>query len=314
MSVVPQLVVFTDLDGTLLDDAYSAEAASRTLERLHGLGIPLVLVSSKTRAEMLPLRDLLAPGHPFVFENGCGIAVPPGCFDRSTMRPAPALVRDAVDDDDADAASPLPQDRIERFGPDYAELRARLQRIRTDHGIPFRGFGDMSDAEVSKLTGLPLADAARARLREASEPGLLDDADGRMEEALAAFELRAVQGGRFLCVMPRADKAIAMLALRARYGPDVRTIAAGDSANDLEMLRAADHAIAVRRPDGSALEFAHADRRETELAGPAGWSRALDALLDEYGLPREPAAVDETDGPPAIADASDQDRAVGGER
>src|SRR5262245_50293684 len=46
-------LVFTDLDGTLLDaDTYSYEAASPALERLRERGTPLVMVTSKTRAEV----------------------------------------------------------------------------------------------------------------------------------------------------------------------------------------------------------------------------------------------------------------------
>lgn len=50
-------LVFTDLDGTLLDhETYSFEAARTTLERLEKLSVPVVFNSSKTAAELLPLR------------------------------------------------------------------------------------------------------------------------------------------------------------------------------------------------------------------------------------------------------------------
>ena len=65
------LVVFSDLDGTLLDHyTYSFEDARPALGRLRAAGVPLVLCTSKTRAEIAPLRDALRNTHPFISENG----------------------------------------------------------------------------------------------------------------------------------------------------------------------------------------------------------------------------------------------------
>ncbi|MFQ5696467.1 MAG: mannosyl-3-phosphoglycerate phosphatase, partial [Terriglobia bacterium] len=51
---MPRLIVFTDLDATLLDhQTYSWAAAEPALRRLRLLGIPLVFCTSKTRAEVL---------------------------------------------------------------------------------------------------------------------------------------------------------------------------------------------------------------------------------------------------------------------
>lgn len=73
----PPAVVFTDLDGTLLDHhTYSWQPAAPTVERLKRLGVPLVLASSKTRAEMVALRHELGIADPFVVENGAAIYVP----------------------------------------------------------------------------------------------------------------------------------------------------------------------------------------------------------------------------------------------
>jgi len=258
------IAVFSDLDGTLLDERYRWNAAARTLARLRAANIPLVLTSSKTRVEMLALRDELAPGQPLIFENGCGIA-------RS----------------DAPEA-------VERFGPDYPALRSTIVELRKRTGVDFRGFGDMDDAEVARRTGLPLAGAALARQREASEPGVLStsgDTGRRFEDALDEHGLRMVLGGRFHHVMPRADKAIAMGRVAARLAAErgvdrMYCIAAGDSANDADMLRAADQAIIVRRHDGSWLDLDREDGvRRSRAPGPAGWDECLSALLDELGVP-----------------------------
>jgi len=73
----PFVVVFTDLDGTLLDhQTYEWEEAKPALNRCKALQVPLILVSSKTRAEMDVLRHELGLISPFISENGGGIFFP----------------------------------------------------------------------------------------------------------------------------------------------------------------------------------------------------------------------------------------------
>jgi mannosyl-3-phosphoglycerate phosphatase len=53
MMTTPKLVIFTDLDGTLLDrNTYSFEPALPALHLIRQKDIPLILTSSKTRAEI----------------------------------------------------------------------------------------------------------------------------------------------------------------------------------------------------------------------------------------------------------------------
>ena len=53
----PAFVVFSDLDGTLLDHStYSWKAAAPALAALRDRGIPLILASSKTSAEIAESR------------------------------------------------------------------------------------------------------------------------------------------------------------------------------------------------------------------------------------------------------------------
>ena len=77
----PQLVLFTDLDGTLLDhDTYTAEPALPALDIISRRHIPLVVCTSKTAAEIQKLRDSIGNSDPFISENGGGIFVPENYF------------------------------------------------------------------------------------------------------------------------------------------------------------------------------------------------------------------------------------------
>ncbi|MCZ7625281.1 MAG: HAD-IIB family hydrolase [Candidatus Methylomirabilis sp.] len=75
------LVIFTDLDGTLLDyKTYSFDPARDALEKVRQRGIPLVLCTSKTRAEVARYRQRLNNDDPFIVENGGAAFIPAGYF------------------------------------------------------------------------------------------------------------------------------------------------------------------------------------------------------------------------------------------
>ena len=69
------LLVFSDLDGTLLDhESYSFAPARAALAALAEIGAGVVLATSKTAAEVAPLRAALGlAGWPAIVENGAGL-------------------------------------------------------------------------------------------------------------------------------------------------------------------------------------------------------------------------------------------------
>jgi hypothetical protein len=86
MKSLSGLIVFTDLDGTLLDhDTYEWQPAMLALDTLKARDIPLVLVSSKTLAELRDYRAQLGLAHPIVAENGAATDIPDGYFPESTF-------------------------------------------------------------------------------------------------------------------------------------------------------------------------------------------------------------------------------------
>ena len=110
----PRLVVFTDLDGTLLDHhSYSWRAALPAMERLAANGIPLVLNSSKTAAEMRELQRAMGLRAPFIAENGAAVVIPAGCLNN-------------------------PHDEVVHFGVPHNELMRTLL-VQRETGARFRG-------------------------------------------------------------------------------------------------------------------------------------------------------------------------------
>jgi mannosyl-3-phosphoglycerate phosphatase len=269
-----QLVVFTDLDGTLLDPVtYSFDAAREALALLPRRHIPLVLVSSKTRAEMEPIRSRLTNQAPFIVENGGGLFVPHGYFDFPLEG----------------ATQCAPYQVIEWGGP-YPVLRQALAEIRQAVGDGVRGFGDMTVEEVARRTGLAAAEAALAMQREYDEPFVIEGSARPLEEIRRLAEprgLRCTSGGRLHHLLGQSDKGRACRYLtecyRRRFNQADRpllTVALGDSLNDLPMLAEADLPILVQKPDGSydpGVTLPHLIRASD--VGPGGWNAALLRLL-----------------------------------
>lgn len=265
-------IIFTDLDGTLLDHhSYRWDEAGPALERIRAEGWPLIPVTSKTRAEVAPLRDELGLTDPFVVENGGGVFVP----DRAPW----SRLGEAMD------AAPEGGLRRLTLGRPYAEIRTFLEARGTDFGV--RGFGDVDDATVARWTGLELAAAGRARRREFSEPFLIDDEtrldDLRRVAGEAGFAITT--GGRFHHLMgAEQDKGRAIRILHRCWtdgsGRRARSVALGDGANDVPMLEAADVAVRIPAPGRPLPVPRRSDVRTAPLPGPAGWSAALLDIFD----------------------------------
>src|SRR5690606_4397002 len=133
-----QFVIFTDLDGTLLDhDTYDWTPARPALDALATRDIPVVLCSSKTRAEMRALASAMQLDSPLIVENGGGVWLPPSWADR--------LPADAVPADDG---------WIVVLGERASTLRHALGAVGDAVGARLRGFGEMDVTEVAELTGL----------------------------------------------------------------------------------------------------------------------------------------------------------------
>ena len=80
-AIEPRTVIFTDLDGTLLDPyTYSCTEVMPLVTRLRDKGIPLIFCSSKTRAEQEVYQKELGIAEPFIVEDGGAIFVNQGYF------------------------------------------------------------------------------------------------------------------------------------------------------------------------------------------------------------------------------------------
>ena len=264
-------LVFTDLDGSLLDhDSYSFEPAVPALRRLAESQVAVIPATSKTAAEVAALNQTLQQSAPFIFENGSGIGAPRGMF--------PEL-----------AGGVLEQGYELRIaGATYEEIVAALHSLRGRYGYRFDGFADWSVKGIANRTGLTMPQAVAAQQRMGSEPILWHDTGAAYREfvaRLAERKLHPVRGGRFISVQGPTSKASGMRQLAQLYSKrttrNPQTIAIGDSPNDRDMLEAADVAIVILGKSGRHLELSNGHPvYRTRAAGPTGWREGIDWLYE----------------------------------
>ena len=178
----------TDFYGTLLDrETYDFAPAQPALDALREAQVPLVLCSSKTRAEMEPLAVAIGVPGPLVVENGGAVVTGSSVLLMGTPR---------------------------------EQLLAELPAVAREAGVRVRPFAEMSVGEVVALLGLPPEQAVLAMRREYDEPFVVEDppgrdleVDARLDRAARGRGLRATHGGRVHHLTGPADKGQAVRAL-----------------------------------------------------------------------------------------------------
>jgi mannosyl-3-phosphoglycerate phosphatase len=268
-------LVFTDLDGSLLDHHdYSYRDALPLLRTLERLAIPVIPATSKTRSEISQLREELANEHPFITENGAAVLIP---VDYFAEQPAATIERDGF--------------WVREFSSPRKRWLDLLNGMKSRFDGEFDYFFQAGTAGISRMTGLPADKAARANQREYSEPVLWLGSPQRKLEFMAALESQGAsvqQGGRFLAVSGDCDKGRALVWLRGAYlqatpGRPCHELAVGDSGNDCAMLEAAETALLVRSPvhDFPALERTSGVIYSRDY-GPAGWAEGVARWLQQH--------------------------------
>jgi mannosyl-3-phosphoglycerate phosphatase len=264
------IVLFTDLDGSLLDQStYSSDHAREALYRIHELGLPLVFCTSKTRAEVEHWRTTLCNSHPFIIENGGALYVPDGYFPADFRAP---VRRGAY--------------AVFEFGTPYHNLVYTLHQASQETGFRVRGFFDMSAEEVSRRYGLSPEQSRLAKIREYDEPFEILDPPGG--ELLAAIERRGknwTRGGRLHDITGHQNKAESVCLLASYYRRtfnNITTVGLGDGMNDLDFLGCVDIPVVIRSRTASKLRSALPQARVTALPGPEGWNRAVLEILEEH--------------------------------
>jgi mannosyl-3-phosphoglycerate phosphatase len=262
------LALFTDLDGTLLDGAYSYEAAQPALKLLKSLRIPLILCTSKTRAEVEVCRSLLDNSHPFIVENGGALYIPEGYFPLTIKSP---MHRDGY--------------AVIEFGDPYHELVRCLLQASKDSGCAVRGFSQMSVEQISQRCNMSESAAGLAKKREYDEPFEILGGDAeRLTDAIKEQKKRWTRGGSFYHILGANDKAHCaslLIHFYTRIYRNVITVGLGDGLNDAGFLNLVDIPILMESLAMAELKKAVPRGRQSPGPGPQGWNSAVLNVIEQ---------------------------------
>ncbi len=271
-----KLVIFTDLDGTLLDrNTYSFEPALPALNLVKRKSVPLILSSSKTRAEIELYQKKLENDHPFVSENGGAIFIPKDYF-----------------------SFPFHYDRelgeylVLELGAHYSTITEVLDSIRKETGISIKGFSDLSEDQLSSLCGLGPKEATFAKKREYDEPFMIEGGEKEFETVKRNIKEKGMNyawGGRFHHIFGKNNKGKATEILKELYKNQffsISTVGIGDSLNDMPMLSLVDYPIFLMEKDGLPPETLSSIQNITIIngGGSEAWNEAIINLINKLGI------------------------------
>lgn len=259
-------LICTDLDASLLDGSYRWSGAETALQAIKAAGIPLILNSSKTLAEMRFFATALDVKAPVIAENGTVIAFPTGFNLPSDL----GVLEDGY--------------TVEHCGKSRNEILAAAHNLRETTDADFEGFADMDAIELAESLGLSAEAAEAAQLRYGTEPFLWRGSKAALEsfeKSLAALDIALVRGGHFYHLMPSGQsKGTALNAVCEKYAArqpayDWCTLAIGDSPNDSSMLETADYALVIPNLAKGTLKLERSDYMTANASGPEGWGPAV---------------------------------------
>jgi mannosyl-3-phosphoglycerate phosphatase family protein len=273
-------IVFTDLDGSLLDhESYSCEEARPALNLLQKKNIPVIPNTSKTMAELLPIRESIGNHDPFIVENGAAIYIPEGYFK---------------DQPKGTKTITFKGEKFWEFSQAYprSHWTHLLMKINWRYPDDYISFSQLGVSGILKCTGLSLEESIQANERKFSEPILWlgkQQAKKNFIHSVRAAGAEVVEGGRFMHIIDAStDKASAMNKLIDFFSQHdqqskLKSIALGDSKNDVSMLNTADFAAVIKSPFHSRPPV---ERDEgiyiSSGFGPKGWNQVIQKILTEH--------------------------------
>jgi mannosyl-3-phosphoglycerate phosphatase len=256
-------VVFSDVD-TLAGSTASLPTEALSLLREVALRrLPLVLSSTRSRAELDVIQQELGIHAPFIFESGAAVSVPPGYF-RGPVQGAHA-VGDRL---------------VVPFGRPCREVIAELRQASAQLAIELVGLSDLSIEQTALAWGVTPLEASRVKMREYGEPFRILRGMSRRDTLFRALRARGflcATGGRYDyvgAVGETAGMAFLLGLYRETFG-SVVTIGIGTRHRDAELLAQVDVPIVVpAEPDPPHIMKLRSPRSSQWLATLLGPGRA----------------------------------------
>jgi len=264
-------IIFTDLDGTLLDDKYSFREAIPALKLVKKKNIPLIFCTSKTESEIEIYIKEVKIKHPFIVENGGAIFIPKNYFDFK-------FSYNKINNNYF----------IIELGTPYRVLKKLVDKIKKQIKSEIIDFSRMDVKLIAKETGLRLNEAKLAKKRKYSfqykiRNGNIREVIREIKKYKLNYTINYTKGKKYHYIMGKNDKAKAVEILAGFYKrkyKNIFTVGLGNSFNDLSMLKVVDKAFLIKNKDDYDKDLKRIKNIE-KINGIAskGWNKAIMRLL-----------------------------------
>ena len=265
------LLIFTDIDGTFIDnDTFDEGLNTKTVSELEQAEHLVVFNTSKTFDEVNYFQKKIKTSLSFICETGGGIYLA-NDYLRTTKSSRGAY-------------------QVLYESRKINEYKDQIQfEINKNYREDLTFFDDLSVEEQSSLSGLSGHDLELASKRDFSILIKWKSTKSKYDEFtlfLKRFKLNLITGGRFSHICSEHDKGRATKLFIDKTkkffkNSNIVTVAIGDSKNDFEMLNVVDFPCVVKSPNNHLLQDSLNSRNITfsEHEAPTGWTECIQKVI-----------------------------------
>ena len=261
MKKIYKILIFTDLDGSLLDrDTFKFDEIKDYIRQLISKGIFIIPNTSKTEKEILEFNSDLGSSLPFISENG------------SSINGLNLLNKD------------LPQELILSREKEIL-LEIFKKTVSPNLQNKCKWLSEMDTRNQSLILGLEHKKLKMALDRKFTLPFIFNGNKNQKKELSKIIKNKGLflqEGGRVIHLTDRVNKAKALKVFVRFYkknNKNVKTIAVGDNYNDLDMLKTSDFPCLVFNDKFTLDQIPINNLITTNKPSPEGWADVIKMAL-----------------------------------
>ena len=264
MNQKKQIIIFTDLDGSLLHkDTFKFDLIENYFRKLIYDGVVIIPNSSKTEDELLDFNNQHNLNLSFISENGSSIH---GLNKIHQNLPDKVLI------------SRSKNEILKIFNENISlDLKKKITPIL-----------ELEIEEQQKILGLPLDKVPLATKRMHSIPVHFKGSEiekNNFIKRISEIGLTAQSGGRLINICDNTNKSKAMSKavqlIRKQLDGEIITIGVGDNENDIEMIKQTDYPCLVKNENFDSSLINIDNLIKSDEPSPKGWSDVIKTALQK---------------------------------
>ena len=259
-----QIIIFTDLDGSLLNKVtFRFDEIEDYFRELVSKDIKIIPNTSKTEAELLDFNNLYKLNLSFIAENGSSIH-------------GLNLIH-----------ANLPE-KVSLSRPTNQIYEIYNENISSDLKNNITFISKLNIKEQQEIFGLPLDKIKLALKRNNSLPIQFNGNEFEKNEFIKIMNnagLTVQTGGRVMNICDKVNKSKAMLKavelIKEKMNDEIITIGVGDNQNDIDMLKEADYSCLVKNDNFDSSLINIDNLIKSSEPSPKGWADVIKTAIQK---------------------------------